>query len=36
MASKTACPYVFFLLLLVFNILNKTDIWYCPYDFPKF
>ena len=35
MTSKTACPYVFFLSLLAFNILNKTGIWFCPYDFSE-
>ena len=35
MTSKTACPYVFFLSLLAFNMLNKTGIWFCPYDFSE-
>ncbi len=35
MTSKTACPYVFSLSLLDSNILDKTGIWFCPYDFPK-
>ena len=33
MIEKKVCPYVFILSLLVFNILNKADIQFCPYVF---
>lgn len=35
LTSEKACPYDFLNSLLIFNILNKTSIQFCPYDFPK-
>ena len=35
MASIVACPYDFFDSSLVFNVLSKIGIRFCPYVFPK-
>ena len=32
-ASAGFCPYNFFIPLLIFNILTKNGIRFCPYDF---